>query len=62
MACIGRHGWNSVRIEGALGEVPDDDELRELVDASHDAIVATLPRRLRPLESRPPESRTPARP
>ena len=48
MAYIGRHGWNSVRIDGAPGEVPDDDELRELVDASYDAIVAKLPRRLRP--------------
>lgn len=48
MAYIGRHGWNRVQLDGAAGEVPDDDELRELVDASYDAVVAKLPRRLRP--------------
>jgi predicted DNA-binding protein (MmcQ/YjbR family) len=46
MAYIGRHGWNSIRLDAAPG--PDDDELRELVDASYDAVVAKLPRRLRP--------------
>jgi predicted DNA-binding protein (MmcQ/YjbR family) len=43
-AYIGRYGWNSVRI---AGNVPDD-EIRELVDASYDAIVAALPMRKRP--------------
>lgn len=44
-ACIGRHGGNTVRLD--VGPGPDD-ELRELVDASCDAVVATLPKRLRP--------------
>jgi predicted DNA-binding protein (MmcQ/YjbR family) len=39
-AYIGRYGWNAV---GWTGPVPDDD-VRELVDASYDAIVAALPR------------------
>ena len=41
MAYIGRFGWNTVRIDGAI----PDDELFELVDASYDAIVAEAPRR-----------------
>ncbi|QJY49135.1 MmcQ/YjbR family DNA-binding protein [Pseudonocardia broussonetiae] len=45
-AYIGRHGWNTVRLGVTPG--PDDDELRELVDASYDAVVAKLPKRLRP--------------
>jgi predicted DNA-binding protein (MmcQ/YjbR family) len=40
---IGRFGWNSIRLDG----IPDD-ELEELVDASYDAVVAKLPKRLRP--------------
>ncbi|WP_232663280.1 MmcQ/YjbR family DNA-binding protein [Pseudonocardia sp. TRM90224] len=44
MAYIGRHGWNSITLDGAI----PDDELRELVDASYDAVVAKLPKRLRP--------------
>ena len=44
MAYIGRYGWNSI----ALGAALDDDELRELIDASYDAVVARLPKRLRP--------------
>jgi predicted DNA-binding protein (MmcQ/YjbR family) len=43
-AYIGRYGWNSITLDGAL----PDDELCELVDASYDAVVAKLPRRLRP--------------
>ena len=43
-AYIGRYGWNSVALDGTIG----DDELRELVDASYDAVVAKLPKRLRP--------------
>ena len=43
-AYIGRYGWNSIVLDGAI----DDDELRELVDASYDAVVARLPKRLRP--------------
>ena len=41
---IGQHGWNRITLDGAI----DDDELRELVDASYDMIVAKLPKRLRP--------------
>jgi predicted DNA-binding protein (MmcQ/YjbR family) len=41
---IGRYGWNSV---DWTGPVPDD-EVRELIDASYDAIVAALPARRRP--------------
>ena len=44
MAYIGRHGWNAITLDGRI----DDDELRELVDASYDAVVAKLPERLRP--------------
>ncbi|MFE3190369.1 MmcQ/YjbR family DNA-binding protein [Nocardia sp. NPDC059240] len=41
---IGRFGWNRVRVGG---KVPDD-ELRELIDISYDAIVAKLPKSKRP--------------
>ncbi len=41
---IGRYGWNAVDF---TGPVPDD-EVRELVDASYDAIVAALPKSRRP--------------
>ncbi|MGH8968181.1 MAG: MmcQ/YjbR family DNA-binding protein [Actinomycetes bacterium] len=44
MAYIGRHGWNTVSLAGTI----PDEELRELVDDSYDAVVAKLPRRLRP--------------
>jgi predicted DNA-binding protein (MmcQ/YjbR family) len=40
----GRYGWNSV---DTTGPVPDD-EVRELIDASYDAIVAALPKSRRP--------------
>jgi predicted DNA-binding protein (MmcQ/YjbR family) len=43
-AYTGRYGWNSV---DWTGPVPDD-ELRELVDDSYDAVVAGLPRSRRP--------------
>ena len=48
MPYIGRYGWNTVALDGAIGDMPDDDELRELVDASYDAVIARLPKRLRP--------------
>jgi predicted DNA-binding protein (MmcQ/YjbR family) len=44
MAYIGRSGWNTLRLDGAI---PDDD-LREAVDASYDAVVAKLPKKDRP--------------
>lgn len=42
---IGRYGWNSVRI---AGKVPDD-EVRELLDRSYDAVVSKLPKSKRPV-------------
>jgi len=44
MAYIGRSGWNSLRIGGAI----PDDELVEAVDASYDAAVTKLPKKDRP--------------
>jgi predicted DNA-binding protein (MmcQ/YjbR family) len=44
MAYIGRSGWNTLRIGGAI----PDDEILEAIDASYDAVVAKLPRRERP--------------
>ena len=41
---IGRYGWNSVRYNG---KVPDD-EVRDLVDRSYEAVVAKLPKSKRP--------------
>lgn len=44
MPYIGRSGWNTLRIGGAI----PDDELLEAVDASYDTVVSKLPRRERP--------------
>jgi predicted DNA-binding protein (MmcQ/YjbR family) len=44
MAYIGRSGWNSLR---SGGRIPDD-ELREAIDASYEAVVAKLPKKERP--------------
>jgi predicted DNA-binding protein (MmcQ/YjbR family) len=44
MAYIGRSGWNSVRLGGAV----PDDEILELIDASYETIVAKLPKSRRP--------------
>jgi predicted DNA-binding protein (MmcQ/YjbR family) len=44
MAYIGRSGWNTLRIGGAI----PDDELVEAVDASYEAVVRKLPKRERP--------------
>jgi predicted DNA-binding protein (MmcQ/YjbR family) len=44
MAYIGRYGWNSVRLDGALGT----DEVEELIDASYNDIVSRLPKSKRP--------------
>ncbi|TDC40862.1 MmcQ/YjbR family DNA-binding protein [Micromonospora sp. KC213] len=40
---LGRYGWNTLRLDGGIG----DDELFEAVDASYDAVVARLPKRER---------------
>lgn len=44
MAYIGRSGWNTLRLGGAI----PDDEVLEAVDASYDAIVSKLPKKDRP--------------
>jgi predicted DNA-binding protein (MmcQ/YjbR family) len=44
MAYIGRSGWNTLRIGGAI----PDDEVLEAIDASYEAVVAKLPKRERP--------------
>jgi predicted DNA-binding protein (MmcQ/YjbR family) len=41
---IGRSGWNSLRIGGAI----PDDEIFEAVDASYAMVVAKLPKKDRP--------------
>ena len=41
---IGRSGWNTLRVGGAI----DDDELTEAIDASYSAIVSKLPKKDRP--------------
>jgi predicted DNA-binding protein (MmcQ/YjbR family) len=44
MAYIGRFGWNTLRYGGAI----PDPEILEAVDESYAAVVAKLPKRLRP--------------
>lgn len=44
MPYIGRHGWNTLALGGAI----PDDALREAVDTSYDLVVAKLPRSQRP--------------
>jgi predicted DNA-binding protein (MmcQ/YjbR family) len=44
MSYIGRFGWNTLRVGRAIA----DDEVREAVDASYEAVVARLPRAKRP--------------
>ncbi|MEC3915303.1 MmcQ/YjbR family DNA-binding protein [Nocardia sp. CDC160] len=43
-AYIGRFGWNRVTVGGKVPE----DELRELIDISYEAIVSKLPKSKRP--------------
>ena len=45
---IGHRGWNSVRLDGTVPA----DELKELVDASYEAIVKGLPKSRRPQSGR----------
>ena len=47
MAYIGRYGWNTLRIDGAI----PDEELCEAVDASYHAVVSKLPKKDRPTSS-----------
>jgi predicted DNA-binding protein (MmcQ/YjbR family) len=44
MAYIGRFGWNTIHLDGAV----PDDELIELIDASYQLVVAGLPKSKRP--------------
>lgn len=44
MAYIGRHGWNTLRVGGAI----PDEELADAIDISYDLVVARLPRSKRP--------------
>ncbi|MPZ63008.1 MAG: hypothetical protein GEU93_17310 [Propionibacteriales bacterium] len=44
MAYIGRSGWNTLDVGGAI----PDEEILEAVDASYAAVVAKLPKRQRP--------------
>lgn len=44
MAYIGRSGWNTVKVGGAVPE----EEILELVDASYDLVVSKLPKSKRP--------------
>ena len=47
MPYIGRSGWNSLRLRGAI----PDDELLEAIDASYQAVVSKLPKKHRPAEA-----------
>jgi predicted DNA-binding protein (MmcQ/YjbR family) len=44
MAYIGRNGWNSLKLGGAI---PDED-LRDAIDTSYELVVSKLPRKHRP--------------
>jgi predicted DNA-binding protein (MmcQ/YjbR family) len=44
MAYIGRAGWNTLRLDGAI----PDDEIRAAIDHSYELVVAKLPRKHRP--------------
>jgi predicted DNA-binding protein (MmcQ/YjbR family) len=44
MAYIGRYGWNTLTVRGAIS----DGEVLEAVDASYDDVVARLPKSKRP--------------
>ncbi len=44
MAYIGRSGWNTIRVGGAI----PDDEVLEAIDSSYETVVARLAKRERP--------------
>jgi predicted DNA-binding protein (MmcQ/YjbR family) len=48
MAYIGRYGWNTLLLGGAIS----DDEVLEAVDASYADVAARLPRSKRPAAAR----------
>jgi predicted DNA-binding protein (MmcQ/YjbR family) len=43
-AYIGRYGWNTLTLGGAI----PDGEIRDAIDASYDEVVSRLPRAKRP--------------
>jgi predicted DNA-binding protein (MmcQ/YjbR family) len=45
MAYIGRSGWNTLRVGGAI----PDDEIIEAVDGSYATVVSKLPKKDRPV-------------
>ena len=45
MPYIGRSGWNTLQVGG--GAIPDD-EIREAVDASYEAVLRKLAKKDRP--------------
>jgi predicted DNA-binding protein (MmcQ/YjbR family) len=47
MAYIGRSGWNTLKIGGAI----PDGELREAIDGSYETVVSKLPKKDRPAGS-----------
>lgn len=44
MAYIGRSGWNTLRVGGAI----PDEEIHEAVDISYDLVISKLPKSKRP--------------
>lgn len=44
MAYIGRNGWNTLRLRGAIA----DDELRAAIDESYDLVISKIPKKYRP--------------
>ena len=44
MAYIGRSGWNTLTVNGAI----PDDEVRDAIDESYTLVVAKLPKKHRP--------------
>jgi predicted DNA-binding protein (MmcQ/YjbR family) len=48
MAYIGRSGWNTLALGGAI----PDEEIREAVDESYRLVVAKLPKKHRPTDDK----------
>ena len=44
MAYIGRNGWNSLKIGGAI----PDEEIYEAIDTSYDLVLSKIPKKHRP--------------
>ncbi len=52
MPYIGRSGWNTITVGGAV----PDEEVFHAIDASYDAVVAKLPRKHRPPAAAEPDA------